>query len=353
MGLFEQFFKWIDDRLIAFIGEKTLLIAGAIAPAAGAMATIYVMVWGFMSLQGQIEEPLWVAVKRMLLVGVLLGCALHLWMFNAVLVDTFFRAPDELSAAIVGPHSTIGMIDRLWLDGNAVAEALIAKGSILRGDFSYYLAGFLVYVVLGLTVAYTAFLLALSKVAVAVILALGPLFMLMLFFDATKRFFESWIAQLANYALITILAMTVASLVLSVVEAYAKDAMAKGDGVTIADSARFCLFSTLILLVLRQVMPIASGLASGIALSSFGAVSGVMNWGLGTAKRTGYEFGRGVADGWSGEQRSRWDSIRRGVGNRVGAGLGSVRDGITEPRRGGNLVPRERVMPTHNWTDKS
>lgn len=317
-----------------------------------AIASIYIMVWGLLSLQGSIQEPLWTGLKRILLVGILLGCALHLWMFNAVIVDTFFKAPDELSAAIVGSHSTVNMIDRLWLDGNAIAEALIAKGSILRGDFSYYFAGFLVYVVLGLTVAYTAFLLALSKVAVAVILALGPLFILMLFFDSTKRFFESWIAQLANYALVTVLAMTVASLILSVVEAYARDAMAKGDAVTIADSARFCLFSTLVLLVLRQVMPIASGLASGIALSSFGAVSGVMQWGLGTAKRTGYEFGRGISDGWSGEPRSRWDSIRRGIGNRVGSGLGSIRDGMTEPRRGGKLVPRERVMPPPSWTNR-
>ena len=36
-------------------------------------------------------------------------------------------------------------------------------------------------------------------------------------------------------------------------------------------------------LIMRQVMPMASGLASGLALSSFGAVSALLAWGLGRA----------------------------------------------------------------------
>lgn len=35
---------------------------------------------------------------------------------------------------------------------------------------------------------------------------------------------------------------------------------------------------------MRQVMPIAGGLAHGLALSSFGTVSRAMNWGLGLGK---------------------------------------------------------------------
>jgi len=58
------------------------------------------------------------------------------------------------------------------------------------------------------------FLIALSSIALAVLLALGPLFFAMLFFDATRRFFGAWIAQLANYGLITVLTVMVAALLL-------------------------------------------------------------------------------------------------------------------------------------------
>jgi type IV secretion system protein VirB6 len=99
------------------------------------------------------------------------------------------------------------------------------------------------------------------------------------------------------------------------------------------------------LLIMRQVMPIASGLASGIALSSFGFASGMAQWALGGAKRSSYEFSRGVIDGMRREPGSRWDSFRRLTGNRVGAGVASIAGIGASPRRGGTVIPREQVMP--------
>jgi type IV secretion system protein VirB6 len=345
VGIFAQFFTWLNGQLLTYVGTNTAIVAAAVEPAAVTMATIYVMLWGWMSFQGLIQEPVLQAVKRMLVMALILGVGIGLWAYNSLITDTFYNAPDQLAAAIVGAPTTVGVVDQVWTDGNLVAEQLLKKGSVLSGDFAYYLAGFFVYLVVGLTVVYTAFLLGLSKVAVAVILALGPVFIVLLFFDATKRFFESWVAQLANYALTTVLALMVAALMLSVVKAYATDAAAHGSGITIAESVRLCIVAALVFLVMRQVMPIAAGLASGIALSSFGAVSGLMNWGLGSAKRTGYEFGRGVMDGWGREPVSRWDSLRRGAGNHVGSGLANVRDRVAGPRTGGTVVPRERVIP--------
>jgi hypothetical protein len=57
-------------------------------------------------------------------------------------------------------------------------------------------------------------------------------------------------------------------------------AAAAGPAVQIADAVRVCLASGLILLVLRQVMPMAAGLSHGFALHSFGAVSRTLGWGL-------------------------------------------------------------------------
>lgn len=350
MNFFGDFFDWLTRLLQSYVGSTTTTVSLAVEPAVVTLGAIYVMFWGLMHLQGQIEEPVLVGVKRILVVALILGVGLGLWRYHEVVTDTFFNAPDRFAAKIVGAPTTIAVVDQVWTNGNLVAEELLRKGSVLSADFAYYLAGFLVYLLVGLTVVYTAFLLALSKVAVAVIISLGPIFIGLLFFDATKRFFEAWVAQLANYALITVLGLMVSAVMLSVVRAYAADAMTLGSGITIAACARLCLASVLVFLVMRQVMPIAAGLASGIALSTFGAVSGLMHWGLGMTKRTGYELGRGAIDGWKGEPASRWDSLRRGAGNRVGAGLASVRDHMAGPRTGGKLVPRERVMPPPSWT---
>jgi len=52
----------------------------------------------------------------------------------------------------------------------------------------------------------------------------GPFFIALLFFETTKRFFESWIAQLANYAFITILTVMVSALMLGIVSSVAQQA---------------------------------------------------------------------------------------------------------------------------------
>ncbi len=95
----------------------------------------------------------------------------------------------------------------------------------------------------------------------------------MLFFDATRRLFSAWIAQLANYALITLLTVMVAALLLHIVQSYAAQTAARGNAILTVDALNMMLIALLVFLVLRQVMPIASGLAGGVSLHSFGIAS--------------------------------------------------------------------------------
>ena len=115
------------------------------------------------------------------------------------------------------------------------------------------------------------FLVALSSVALAVLLALGPLFLALLLFETTRRFFEAWVAQLANYALISILTVLVAALLLQIVESYAEQTAARGSAILTVDALDMVLMAVLVFLLMRQVMPIAAALAGGVALSTLRA----------------------------------------------------------------------------------
>jgi type IV secretion system protein VirB6 len=126
---------------------------------------------------------------------------------------------------------------------------------------------------MGLLCVYAMFLIALSSVASSVLLALGPLFVALLLFDATRRFFEAWIAQLATYALISVLTVLVSSLMLHIVDAYARQTAALGSSLHTVDALDTILLATIAFLLLRQVMPIAAALAGGLALNTFGTVS--------------------------------------------------------------------------------
>lgn len=330
MGFFDQFNVWLTAILENYIGDSTARIAAALEPVIVTLAILYVVVWGYLHLVGKIEEPFVTGVKRMIVLAVILGVSLSLWLYNSVIVDTFFSAPTQLAAAAVGAYDSVTVIDRILFLGGEAASSLIRQGGLLNGNFSLYLAGFAVHLMVGLTAIYTIFLLTLSRIALSVLLALGPLFVTFLFFESTKRFFESWIAQMANYAFISILTVLVAMLMLSVLSAAAQQAASLGGGIQIAHAVRLCLAAGLTFLVMRQVMPMAAGLASGLALSTFGVVSAALAWGFGTATRSGSQFLRGLTD----RETSRWDSLSRKAGHYtrrgIGAGVGRLTRGWRE-----------------------
>jgi type IV secretion system protein VirB6 len=280
VGFFETFWTWLNAQLASYIGTNTALVAEALEPAIVTVATVYVVVWGYLQLTGRVEEPLIAGLRRLVTLAVVLGSALRLWLYNSVIVDTFYRAPAELAAFVVGAQDPVATIDTIWERGGAVADYLWNNGGVFSGDFGYYIAGAIVWALMGLLCVYTMFLIALSGIALAVLLALGPLFIALLLFDATRRLFEAWLAQLANYALITILTVLVAALLLQVVESYAEQTAARGAAIATVDALNMVLVAVLVFLLMRQVMPIAAGLAGGIALSSYGTVSGLVSWGM-------------------------------------------------------------------------
>ena len=317
MGFFAEFNAWLNTLLAGYIGDNVSRIAGSLEPAIVTLAVLYVMVWGYLQLTGSIEEPFIHGVKRLITLAVILSCALSLWLYNSVIVDTFFNAPTQLGAVIIGAYDPVGIVDQIIFEGGDAANLLLQQGGLLNGNFAYYLAGIAVYLIVGLTAIYTIFLLALSRIALAVLLALGPLFIALLFFDTTKRFFEAWLAQLANYAFIALLAVLVAALMLRVVTVAAQQAVSEGASIQIANAVRVCMASGLTFLVMRQVMPMAAGLASGLALSSFGIVSAALAWGFGGAVRGSGQFSRGLFD----RDSNRFDPFTRRAGYALRSGV--------------------------------
>ncbi|QOJ31410.1 MAG: type IV secretion system protein [Gammaproteobacteria bacterium] len=324
MGFFGEFDAWLTGILSAYIGSNLAVIAAILEPAIVTLGVFYVIVWGYLQLMGKIEEPFIEGAKRLLTLGVILGLSLQLWHYNAVIVDTFFQAPTQLAAGIIAardpaapPFAPVSVVDEIFFDGDDAASLLMEKGEIFGEDIVFYLAAFAVYLIVGLTAVYTMFLLAMSKIALAVLLALGPLFLAMLFFESSKRFFEAWLAQLSNYAFLAILTILVAALMLDVISTAAEAAAATGGGIQIAHALHVCAAAALTFLIMRQVPAMAQGMASGIALSGFGAVGNLVRMGLGGLKsgvRHAGQFGRGALID---RDSSRWDSLTRKAGQRM------------------------------------
>jgi type IV secretion system protein VirB6 len=320
MGFFATFWSWLNGQLAAYIGDNTARLASALEPAVLTLATIYVMAWGYLHLVGKITEPFEAGLKRIALIALILGVGLRLWLYNTVIVDTFYNAPAQLAAAVVGASDPVGTIDAIWDSGGTVAGSLWDKaGSVgIWGGFGFYLAGAVVWCLIGALCVYAMFLIALSSIALAVLLALGPLFIALLFFDATRRFFTAWIAQLANYGLITVLTVMVGALLLRIVQSYAAQTAARGAAILTVDALNMMLIALLVFLVLRQVMPIAAGLAGGVSLNSFGIAGRGFFWAARTTARVARVAGPALALAAPYAARTVGEAVR-GTGADIGA----------------------------------
>lgn len=271
---YQQVFTYVDNVCTTYIGSSVSAVSTAIAPAAFLLLGVYVALWGLASMRGLIQEQVMETVTRAIKIGVILGLAFSIGTYNVYITDTFFNQPTQL-ANVLTHHtsnaSAITALDDILNKGFAIGKAFWDKGGVLMGDFGMYIVAILVWGVTIIVTAYGCFLIVLAKIALAILIGLGPLFIISLLFQATGNFFNSWIQQLSNYAILIILVIAANVFVIDLFQ------QAASPGLTnIASSAQmdkifpFLITGALSLLVLAQLPQIAAGLAGGISLSSYG-----------------------------------------------------------------------------------
>jgi type IV secretion system protein VirB6 len=311
MGFFAEFNAWLTALLDDYIHQYTVQMATILEPALVMLGTLYVLIWGFLHIAGRIEEPVLEGLKRIAILSVVFGIGLDLWLYDTVIVETFYLAPATLAGRLVGSNDFVTIVDTILFRGDDVATALLAKAGVFHGNFSFYFAAIAVYIVIVITAVYTMFLLTLSRIALSVLLAIGPLIIPLFLFQSTRRFVEAWFAQLATYAFVAVLAGLVAALMMHLIDQAAAQAQAAGGGIQIAQAVRVCIAAGFTFLVMRQVLPMAGGLASGVSLSTFGIVSGALG---NVRRRTLFSAGQFARGALMDRETTRWDPLSRKAG---------------------------------------
>jgi type IV secretion system protein VirB6 len=319
MGFFAEFSAWLNSLLNTYVTDTSTRLANALEPAIVTIGSIYVMTWGFLHLAGKVEEPFLEGLRRIAVLTLVFGISIDLWLYHDVILSVFFDGPGQVAAAAINAPDFTTVVDTILDDGDTVGAALLAKAGTLHWNLAYDFAALAVYLTTGITAIYTMFLLTLSRVALSVLLALGPLIIPLFLFNATRRFVESWLAQLVNYGFVSILSALVAAMMMTVLQKATSSAQAAGGSIQIAHAIRICLAAGFTFLVLRQVLPMASALASGIALSSFGTISSS----IGRAFTGAGQFLRGsMLD----KETTRWDPMSRKAGYAIGQGMQKVKN---------------------------
>lgn len=288
---YEKLFTKLSAGLSTYWQDVAADIAGAITPVATTLLTIYVMLWGWSMMRGVISEPVTDGAGRIIRLAVVIGIALNVGRYNTYLADMLWNSPDALAGVVASGYSnsntSMQFLDNLMGQFYDMGQAYNDKAHADSGlsgipDLSLWCAGLAIWVSGILVTGYAAFLLALSKIAIAILLGVGPLFILMTIFEPTKRFFDSWVGQALNYVFLVLLTAAAIKLVMTIIQTYlgAPAVIAALADPSINQALPAIVFGIIGVLVMMQLPSMASALGGGVAIGTLGAVG----WAYGKTK---------------------------------------------------------------------
>jgi type IV secretion system protein VirB6 len=215
--IFEPAYQFVDGKLDTFLNERASSVISAVSGPLRAALVLYVLLYGFAILRGAIQEPIMDFAIRSLKLGFIYMLATTVAYSSFVTTPLFHTLPDTLTQAIsgAGVPDVGAAFDQFFGRAAYLADKVAKTGSPV--DLGPWILSAVVYVVGALAAALGFGVVLLAKVALALLIALGPIFIACALFDASRRFFFGWLSQAVNYIVLFALIITVFQLVLSLV----------------------------------------------------------------------------------------------------------------------------------------
>jgi type IV secretion system protein VirB6 len=260
-AVFSTAYTFIDSRLDAFLHIHLSNVISLVTGPLRVALVLYIVLYGIAVVRGAIAEPMIDFVVRSIKLCIVLALATTAAYTTNITDPLFQELPNALARAISGSDvsNVGGSFDQFFAYGAVLADK-IAKYSTTF-DVLAYIISCVVFIVTAIAAALGFGVIVVAKLALALLVALGPIFIACSIFEGSRRFFFGWLAQAVNYIVLFALMITVFELVLALM----KSEWPNIDGETNLKVAGM-VFSALCLLgaiFFLQVPGIAAGIAGG------------------------------------------------------------------------------------------
>ena len=278
--LFTDLFKSIDDSMATYVNGMSSKLIGDITPILVVGLTIWFVIYAMGIATGRVESPisdfLWKSFKIAGVIGIALSAGYYQSNISTLITNT----PDALAADLVAADKSNqgnaqgNVMDDAASKGFKVAADAFSKAGVFKeSGISYAFFGLVVTAATCVLTAVGGALLVSAKVALAILAGVGPLFIAMLLFDSTKRFFEAWVGQVLTYALLLILVAASFDFLLGMFTTLMGNMVFDSNSAAAANVGEAFILALVTLLVVIQLPGIAASLAGGVALNMSGAAS--------------------------------------------------------------------------------
>ncbi len=268
-----QVFSFVDGQfkspLETFISSGTANIAAWVSGPLTAALTLYVVLYGYLVLRGSVQEPILEFAFRAMKLAIIVMLVRNASEYQTYVTGLFFETlPKEISEALnSGTVPSASTFDSLLDKGQKGAQEIWARAS-WPVDIVTGIGGMMV-IGASFIVAAIGYIVSLyARLALAIVLAIGPIFIALAMFQPTRRFTESWIAQLANFVILQVLVVAIGSLLITCVDTTFTAIESYSD--VLMRPIALCAICLAALYVFYQLPGIASALAAGGASLTYG-----------------------------------------------------------------------------------
>ncbi|MDB5975035.1 MAG: hypothetical protein JWR07_1795 [Nevskia sp.] len=280
--VFTTFLNSVDQVVNSYLIDGYGRLRDACVTPLRLCLVIFIGVYGVLMLTGHAKLSFRDAMGRLGVVLFVYVLATSADVYTQILEGFFVKSPAAIADVVVGGGGATGQnsaMDNFYNTGMDAGNKIWDRGHV-TGPWSPFLAAVVVYIMTLGVAAYAAFLLALAKVALAVLLILTPLFALLYLFGHTRRIFEGWLGQVIHFALVPVMVYAILGLILAIAQQNLNLLDAKADDATMQDVLDLALVGVVAILLLAQVMWITGGIAGGVSLTTMGVFRQAVGRGL-------------------------------------------------------------------------
>ena len=272
MGIATQVETAIDGLLNTYVSSKSAALCGILMPIALTGTTIYLLVMGYAVMRGEAHDSLHTVLWKWFKISMIAGIALSAGEYQGTIVDGLQGVQGAFVSAFGNATTIGGLVDNMAQPYDDLGQQLYNEAVVgFWPNFSLLIAAAIVSLAQAFLFVVGLGMYLLAKVAFALVLAVGPAFILCAMFPATQRFTESWLGQALSFVFLNVLVGASIAMLTSFASQFAAHVQANvGNTAIIKDVMALLIVSAALAVVMLNLNTIASALSGGASISGVG-----------------------------------------------------------------------------------
>lgn len=226
MGVAAYLQTGIETTVQTYATSKSAALAGALAPLAVTGVTIYIMLIGWAAARGELHNSLNTILWKFFKITFIGSIAIGGGMYQQYVIDGISGLEGIFTTALGNAPNIGQLIDNSVVPIETISGELYAKANEPTIPDLGLLAAAVLCTLGQIVITIASIIpLVIAKVTVAILLAIGPAFVLLAMWPATQRFTESWLATTLASVMTVVVIAAICSLLPAFIQGFAQDTL--------------------------------------------------------------------------------------------------------------------------------